>query len=149
MAECGKFNHLRITVKDMKKTEKFYGEVLGFKVIDRLSGLDCPDYAAGTGVENAVLDVLLMEGHGLVIEFIRFVSPGGEPVEYMPNNPGAAHICFETDDAEGMYKKIKDSGMTMLAPCAATISYGPHEGNTVWYFRDPNGYPVEFLTLKK
>ena len=149
MAVIGKVDHISITVKDMKETEAFYRDVLGFETTLKLEGLDCPDYSDVMGAEGVVLNAMIMTGHGIAIEFLEFVKAGGETLDIMPNKTGASHLCFETDNANDLFEKIKGTGAKFVSSRSVKISSGPHKDNTVWYFKDPNGYLIEFLEYKK
>ena len=149
MAIIGKVDHISITVKDMSETEAFYKDVLGFETVMKLKNLDCPDYSDVMGVEGVILNAMIMTGHGIAIEFLEFKKASGEKLDLMPNKIGASHLCFETDNANELFEKIKDTGAEFVSSRSVKISDGPHKDNTVWYFKDPNGYLIEFLEYKK
>ena len=79
------------------------------------------------------------------IELIQYVSPQGALVDSASCNPGAAHIAFQVDDIEKMYKDLSSKGIKFINP----PEWGPGPGGTgtwgVAYLKGPDGITVEIM----
>lgn len=111
-------------VKDAKVARDFYVNTLGFKVVMDFGGLNY-SFENGFAVWQIMDDNVIPQ------------TLGKENITN-PNLTSRFELCFETDDIEGVHKKLKESGAKFL-----------HELNTEIYgqrnirFYDPDGHLIE------
>ena len=121
------FDHCVIAVSDWKRSNAFYGAVLGAEVVAVGNG-----YAYRFG-ENQ----LNIHGPGV----------DGEPNARPPVAPGGADLCFVWDSEI-------DDAVAHLERHGVAIELGPVErfgargAGTSVYFRDPDGSLLELITYR-
>lgn len=113
MANTG-LRHISLKTRDIKKTERFYTEVLGLEVLFRHP-------------PNMIF--LCSPGGGDCLDFMR-TSSRVNPAS------GLDHFGFKVSRAglKRMEKRLKENGVRIEG----------RRGRNSIYFRDPNGYMVEF-----
>ena len=131
--------HVGITVLDLEKMIGFY-ESLGMQLKNRLL-LDekyCSDrYSLYRLPEGTYANICFIEAdNGVRLELFQFNAP--EP--FIPeqwNRAGQTHICFATDDLEGIYQKVMEQGCEIVVPICRGLT------QDYFFFRDPEGRLVE------
>jgi len=93
-----KIDHIGIIVKDIDEAIKAYSELYGFKLIDRIDGLD-----------GEFKSVTLACGE-IKIEFLQPIMKSGIYKFMEENGPGLHHIAFLTDDLGEEVNRIKEHG---------------------------------------
>jgi len=113
MANKG-LNHIALKVRDLKKTEDFYVDVLGLKVAFR---------------HPPSMIFLTTPGSG---DLLNFVKTSQRPKA----NQGLEHLGFKVTSAElkKLEAKFKKAG----------IKIDSWRGKTAFYITDPNGYQLEY-----
>jgi glyoxylase I family protein len=123
-----RIDHVEIVTDQPQRTERFYIEVLGFRVKarDRIerSGLGVP------------MDLAYLDLGGTVVELISYAGASVDPA------PQAAHlgyrmIALEVHDMQQAAEYLREKGVE--------IAWGPRVRDTYARaeIRDPNGYPIE------
>lgn len=138
--------HVSFTVMDLDRTIDFYVNKLGGKLFDRTKdeGEKLGRYVFGN-VENtyASLGIAMVRLGNINIEFIQYlVPPTNLKYHGDPSIVGSAHIAWEVDDIEGMYKKLKNEGVKFHSEVNDCI----RDNELVWkwvYFRDPDNICIE------
>lgn len=133
-------HHHGIVVSDLKEATEFYGGALGLEKADELS-LASEKFDRVIGVDGADVDIVLLEGNGILIELLEYSSPPGENVNEgtSPVDVGASHICFRVDDIGAIYDELSDSVEFINPPQELEI------GVSVSYIKDPDGNMIELL----
>jgi catechol-2,3-dioxygenase len=122
-------NHAVLYVRDARRTERFYDEVLGFRTI-----IDHPQGA-----------FVFMRAPGSVNHHdIAFFSIGDQATESEAGRRtvGLYHIAWEVptlDDLEVMRQRLSDAG--------ALVGASNHGANQRLYARDPDGLEFEVMWL--
>jgi catechol 2,3-dioxygenase-like lactoylglutathione lyase family enzyme len=138
--------HVSFTVMDLERTIDFYVNKLGGKLFDRNKdeGEKLGKYVFGT-VKNtyASLGIAMIKLGNINIEFIQYLDPP-TIIKYHgdPSVAGSAHIAWEVDDIEGMFKKLRNEGVKFHSEVNDCI----RDNELVWkwvYFRDPDNICVE------
>jgi tRNA (cmo5U34)-methyltransferase len=93
-----KVDHIGIIVKDIAEAEKTYSDLYGFKLIERIDGLD-----------GEFKSVTLACGE-IKIEFIQPMMKSGISKFITENGPGLHHVSFLTNDLEADISRIKAQG---------------------------------------
>lgn len=117
-----KFLHVRIRVKDLDKTIKFYTDIFGFTASDR--------HISPAGNQ---LCFLTLPGNETLIELAY--SPDYSDFE-APED--LIHFAFTVPDLEEFRKKWEPQG----------IEFWPNDGpvgGKFYFIDDPNGYEIEVM----
>ena len=113
MARKG-LSHIALKVRDLKKTEDFYVEVLGLKVAFR---------------HPPKMIFLTTPGSGDLLNFVKSHQRQGA-------NQGLEHLGFKVTGAE--LRKL-EAKFTKL-----NIKIDGRRGKTAFYITDPNGFQLEY-----
>jgi catechol 2,3-dioxygenase-like lactoylglutathione lyase family enzyme len=116
---------LTLSVASVKRSMKFYGETLGFKIVVDAA----PDFALVRvgGAGGGTIGLLALK-HAV----------GGKAKRVTPAMRAGVHVELSTNDLDGLYEKLKKRGVEFDEP--------PHD--EPWErsasARDPDGYALEF-----
>ncbi|MCR5303370.1 MAG: VOC family protein [Lachnospiraceae bacterium] len=122
-------DHITINVKDMKKSEDFYGRILGFRQLDTV---DMGDHE---------LHYFALEG-GLLLELIEYTDDFGEMHPNVKTRGIYRHLAFGCDDVDALYEKLVSEGVKILSE----PDYVPNLKFRNILVEDPNGVELEFVT---
>jgi len=141
----GKLNHVSVTVADLDRSLRFYEGLLGL----RLTGsgeVAYPhlDEIIGVGPTRILWAELDVPG-GTMLELFQYVEPTGSPLEQRPCDPGAVHICLETDELDELVERLRSAGVRTRSPAPVRIPFGDWEGFRAIYAVDPDGVTVELV----
>ena len=123
-----RIDHVEIVTDQLDRTEKFYTEVLGFRVKarDRIerSGLGVP------------IDLVYLDLGGTVVELIAYEGAAIDPA---PQNEhlGYRMIALEVDDMQKATNYLRTKGVEVVWGPRVRETYSRAE------IRDPNGYHIE------
>lgn len=142
--------HASWTVESMARTLPFYVDLLGLEIVHE-QVQDNAYTEQLVGVPGARLHVVLLKAagdtagpSGHLIELVEYLQPKGQKLDTTPNNVGAAHFAFITDDAMRMHRRLSDAGVPFVSPPVA-ITAGRNRGGYTCYMRDPDGFVIEML----
>lgn len=130
-------NHLGQCVTDLARSERFYTELLGFRVARRLT---VPDAAAGPflGIDGPVgLTAVYLECGPFTLELMQFDRHGNPPAAgRVFNEPGLTHLSFAVADLDASVARVPELGGSVVRafPYAAIV-------------RDPDGQLLELLPM--
>lgn len=103
MPKINKINHVAFVVDDMQKSLSFWRDALGLQMTELR---DNP-------AEQAQIAFLPVAGSE--IEFIRPTSEDSGLAKYLARHgPGMHHVCFETDDIQGMLAQLQARGVRLI-----------------------------------
>ena len=117
-------DHVAITVKNLQETVDFYAK-LGFK--------------PGARSESPTQITLFLEAGEARLEIFAPKSQTS-PRELGDNDQGMKHIAIKVGDIWETYKEAKTKGIVFQSEPRRTPL-----GNTVAFFRDPNGVLLQLL----
>jgi catechol 2,3-dioxygenase-like lactoylglutathione lyase family enzyme len=112
-------HHIGIFVSDIKRSEEFYS-LFGFKREKAMEAGGRKFYMLGNGSTR--------------IELFPARATGGD--EHEPGAPGFRHLCFESDDVNGDYERLRKNMEFTRAPFQ-------HENLIIAFCRDPDGIEIE------
>ncbi|CAH1450679.1 unnamed protein product [Lactuca virosa] len=115
-------NHVSFICKSVRRSVKFYSDVLGFVLIRRPSSFD---------FEGAWL---FNDGIG-----IHLLEVETTPTKTTAINPKDNHISFQCTDMDIIIKKLEGLGIKYVT---AVVKEGGVEVNQL-FFHDPDGYMIE------
>jgi catechol 2,3-dioxygenase-like lactoylglutathione lyase family enzyme len=133
-------HHIGIPVRSLERSLKWYGELFGFAP-------DFVEVAEGPGVSQIVqlddvrLRFAFLHLPNVMLEFLEYDRPVGSDFDRLNCDVGAIHVCLEVDDIDRVYGLLADWGVAFST--APTPQAGAIEGNTICYFRDPDGIQLE------
>ncbi|MBP2295624.1 VOC family protein [Azospirillum rugosum] len=141
------FDHVNISVRDLDRAIRFYGETFGLTLMLRqtLSG-DWFDAIRGT--EGAVADcaILVDAEHGLRIEMLCFPQPqpgpGGMDDADM-DKVGIGHFAITVDDIDAVRERAIRAGATPVGAVVEVPRSILPKGKRMCYLRDPDGILLE------
>ena len=123
-----KADHITINVTDMKRSEDFYGRILGLKQLDTV---DMGDHE---------LHYFEIPG-GPRIELISYTDDFGE---MHPDSRTAGlfrHLAFDCEDIDALFKTFKENGVTVIQEPAMVEKLKFRN----LMAKDPNGVELEFI----
>jgi lactoylglutathione lyase len=126
--EIKRIDHMTIVIKDLKKTQAFYGELLGLK---QLPSVNLGDH---------LLHYFAIPG-GQKLELTEYLYPVHDHKGELNDRGSYRHLAFEVTDIYGWEKKITEAGYPFHIPVAPS----PELGFTGGLLRDPNGVEIELL----
>ena len=137
------FRHTGIIVSDLEKSIDFYHGFLNFKILQRHR--DDSEYISEiTGLQGLVAEYakLSIPG-GIVLELLTYPSHPEVRVERKIHQPGEAHLAFEVNSIEDMYRKA----MVKNISCLSVPVLSSEKIAMVFFCLDPDGYRVEFVEM--
>ncbi len=141
------FYHTGFVVKDLGKSARFYAEVLGMQMGDRIErqGEFVEQVLAfpGAHIDRAFLD----KGEGHKLELVQYFSPASGPGGVERNDLGAAHLAFFVDDLDRFYTETSQKGLRYNNPPAAQYDGNGNVSMKACYAQDPDGNWLEFVEI--
>lgn len=139
-------HHACFTISNMERSIAFYRDILGMKVLwdsveagVKYKGEVCDRITGCPGTEQRI--VYLGIG-GSFLELVEY-TPTGKPLENnKASDTGSCHVCFKTDDINGLYEKLVASNIKVHCCPQKGVS------NLIMYFRDPDGIILEAIEGK-
>ncbi len=120
-----KFHHFALEVSDIRKSEEFYCDLLGFKKTGEHS---FPDRGRS---------IVFVELEGVCQE--RHADTDSEPYVAAPaKQVGYKHLCMLTDDVNGVCERLRAAGVKIT-----TEPFDTALGSRICFLEDPDGLPLE------
>jgi MIP family channel proteins len=150
-AEAGRVREvgaIGLTVSDMERSVAFYRDLLGFeKTSDaEVAG---PAYEQLTGLIGLRARVVCMRLGADRIELTEFLAPRGRaaPADSRSNDVWFQHIAIITNDIEQGYLWLRRHEVRQVSAGPQRLpDWNPKAGGIkAFYFRDPDGHPLEIL----
>ncbi|MEJ2738605.1 MAG: VOC family protein [Dehalococcoidia bacterium] len=144
-----------ISVTDLERSVDFYKKHLGFdKTI-----IDMHEYFSGSidvvckSSQTKVRSCLLANstGNGMV-ELSEFLKPRGRSIPFCTNwgDFGYLQLCLLGDNIRDIEKRFINEDMDLILPPQIMEEDDPENAGLAFlYTRDPDGIPVEVMTLPK
>ncbi len=135
-----KFRHVGIIVKDLKKSQKFYVNVLGLKKVVSLTekGTYLNKLINTNQLEAKVLK--LKTECGTIVEIIEFSKKNLQSRKNFMDVIGTMHMCFTVKNIEKLYKKIKKKGFR----CFSNPLESPYNPVSTFFCYDPDNNIVQY-----
>jgi catechol 2,3-dioxygenase-like lactoylglutathione lyase family enzyme len=130
-------NHAALLVKDVERSRRFYGQVLGMEEVPRPSNFNFPGAWFRQG--SAEIHLIGEEEPGRVAQ----VQPGGYRPEELASDHGT-HIAFEVANLEEARQHLQAHSVALVG--------GPRprgDGVMQIYVCDPDGYIIELFVWRK
>lgn len=139
-----------LTVSNLDRSIDFYSNVLAFEKVSQIE-VDGAAYERLEGVFGLRLRIARMRLGDEFIELTEFLVPKGRPapVDARSNDGWFQHVAIITNDMDAAYRRLREHNVQYA-------SSGPQRlpdwnkkasGIQAFYFRDPDGHPLEVLAF--
>ena len=139
---------LGLTVSDMDRSVAFYSGVLGFEPVADVE-VAGPAYEQLTGVFGMRARVVTMQLGAERIELTEYLTPRGRaaPGDSRSNDAWFQHVAIITSDIDQAYLWLRRHRVQHVSTGPQRLpDWNPNAGGIVaFYFRDPDGHPLEIL----
>ena len=143
-------HHVSFTVANLRVTEEFFAEVLGFR---RVGGgrYDFPYIASQVGYPDAVLDIALLtrngepfDSTGFMIELSSTCTLAASPRTRQPAARARRIFAFWWTICRPNTERMKALGVTFVSP-PNEVTYGVNKGAWAVYFKGPDDIRLELI----
>jgi catechol 2,3-dioxygenase-like lactoylglutathione lyase family enzyme len=137
-----------ITVSDMDRAVDFYSRVLTFEQVSdtEVAG---PEFEHLEGVFGLRMRVVRMKLGDEFIELTEFLAPRGQPIpaELRSNDRSFQHIAIIVSDMDKAYAWLRKNKVEHASSSPQRLPDWNKNaaGISAFYFKDPDGHPVEIL----
>lgn len=137
-----------MTVADMDRSIAFYSQVLGF---DTISDVEVwgEDYERLQGVFGLRTRVVRMRLGDETLELTEYLTPRGRPipVDSRSHDHWFQHIAIIVTDMDRAYAWLRQRRVEHASPAPQRLpDWNPNAGGIrAFYFKDPDGHPLEVL----
>jgi catechol 2,3-dioxygenase-like lactoylglutathione lyase family enzyme len=137
-----------LTVSDLDRSVEFYSSVLHFQKVSEAE-VDGESYEHLTGVFGLRTRTARMRLGEESIELTEFLAPRGRPtpVDARSNDRWFQHIAIIVSDMDRAYQWLRDHKVQHASPGPQLLpAWNKSAGGIrAFYFRDPDGHPLEVL----
>jgi catechol 2,3-dioxygenase-like lactoylglutathione lyase family enzyme len=137
-----------ITVSDMERAVDFYSRVLTF---EKMSDIEVAgdNYEHLNGVFGLRMRVVRMRLGDESIELTEYLAPQGRPipVDSRSNDGWFQHIAIIVSDMDRAYRLLRQNKVQHASSGPQRLPDWNKNAGGIWafYFKDPDGHPVEVL----
>ena len=134
-------HHVAISSPNMRKLADFYITHFGFKEVFSFDWETGYDYAKDIlEIEDSAAEAIILKLGNFHLELFQFSEPTpvAKPDNWRLCDHGQTHMCFEVDNCQLEYQRLKNAGMRFH--CEPKLD--SHGGYLV-YGRDPDNNVVE------
>jgi catechol 2,3-dioxygenase-like lactoylglutathione lyase family enzyme len=137
-----------LTVSDLDRSVEFYSSVLNFQKVSETE-VDGENYEHLTGVFGLRMRTARMRLGEEYIELTEFIAPRGRPapVDARSNDRWFQHIAIIVSDMDRAYQWLREHKVQHASPGPQLLPAWNQiaGGIRAFYFRDPDGHPLEVL----
>jgi len=147
-AQVTAVDSVSMTVSDMDRAVAFYSGVLTFeKVSDVEVAGDAYEHLQG--VFGVRMRVVRMRLGGEAIELVEFLAPKGRPIPVISrsNDRWFQHVAIIVSDMDQAYRRLRQHKVEHASSGPQRLpDWNPNAGGIrAFYFKDPDGHPLEVL----
>ena len=137
-----------MTVSDLDRSVGFYTKVLSFEKVSEIE-VDGESYEHLAGVFGLRMRIARMKLGDESIELIEFLAPRGRPapVDSRSNDHWFQHVAIIVSDMDRAYQRLRQNRVqhASTGPQLLPAWNKKAGGIRAFYFRDPDGHPLEIL----
>jgi catechol 2,3-dioxygenase-like lactoylglutathione lyase family enzyme len=137
-----------MTVANMDRSVAFYSGVLSFRKISDVE-LDGQLYEQMEGVFGLRIHVVRMKLGDESIELVEYLAPRGRPipVDSRSNDRWFQHVAIIVSDMDRAYKVLRQNQVEHASSAPQRLPDWNKNAGGIWafYFKDPDGHPLEIL----
>lgn len=139
-----------LTVSDLHRSVEFYSKVLTFEKVSEVE-LDGENYEHLEGVFGLHVSVARMRLGDEYIELTEFLAPKGRPApaDSRSNDVWFQHVAIITTDMDAAYQRLRQFHVQHASSGPQRLpDWNKNAGGIrAFYFRDPDGHPLEVLAF--
>lgn len=136
------------TVSDLDRSVAFFTQALGFRELGRAEVLG-PEVERLEGVFGARLLTARLRLGTETVELVEYLAPRGRPVpaDSRGNDRWFQHLAIVVRDMDRAYQVLREHRVEHLSSGPQTLpAWNPDAaGIRAFYFRDPDGHPLELI----
>lgn len=149
-AAVGAVESVGLTVSDLDRSAAFYTDVLGFeKVSERELSGEAFERLHGVFAAKARVARLRLGDESL--ELTEYLAPKGRPapIDSRSNDRWFQHVAIIVSDIDRAYAELRKNRVVHISPGPQRLpDWNPNAGGIrAFYFRDPDGHPLEILSF--
>ena len=137
-----------MTVSDLDRSVEFYSQVLSFEKLSEVE-VSGSEYDHLQGVFGLRMRVARMRLGDEFIELTEYLAPRGRraPADSRSNDLWFQHIAIIVSDMDRAYRRLRENRVEHISPEPQRLpDWNPNAGGIrAFYFRDPDGHPLEIL----
>lgn len=137
-----------LTVSDLDRSIAFYQDVLSFEKVSECEASG-DELERLTGVFGSRVRIARMRLGSETIELTEYLAPRGRPVpdDSRSNDKWFQHIAIITSDMDKSYAWLRRHKVEHASPGPQRLpDWNPNAGGIeAFYFKDPDGHPLEVL----
>jgi catechol 2,3-dioxygenase-like lactoylglutathione lyase family enzyme len=137
-----------LTVSDLDRSVEFYSTVLQFQKVSETE-VDGESYEHLTGVFGLRARIARLRLGAETIELTEFLAPRGKPapVDARSNDRWFQHAAIIVSDMDRAYQWLREHKVQHASPGPQLLpAWNRNAGGIrAFYFRDPDGHPLEVL----
>src|SRR5262245_659373 len=137
-----------MTVGSMERSIAFYSDVLGFEKISDVDVLGEP-YERLQAIFGLRMRIVRMRLGGEAIELQEYLTPRGRPipVDSRSHDRWFQHIAIIVSDMDRAYARLRQHHVEHASPAPQRLpDWNVNAGGIrAFYFKDPDGHPLEIL----
>ena len=137
-----------MTVSDMERSVAFYSRVLGFETVSNVE-VQGEAWERLQGVFGLRMRVVRMRLGDEAIELTEYLTPRGRPVpaDSRSNDRWFQHVAIIVSDMDRAYARLREARVEHASPAPQRLpDWNPSAGGIrAFYFKDPDGHPLEIL----
>ena len=137
-----------MTVSNMDRSIAFFTDVLTFEKTSDVE-LAGDEYERLQGVFGLRMRVVRMRLGGEQIELTQYLAPRGRPVpeDSRSNDRWFQHVAIIVTDMDAAYARLRQHHVKHASPEPQRLpDWNPNAGGIkAFYFKDPDGHPLEIL----
>jgi len=137
-----------ITVSDMERSINFYRDLLDFEIIEdkEVTG---ENYQHLFGIFGLRVRLVTMKLKNEKIVLKQFLTPSGRsiPIDSKSNDLWFQHIAIIVSDMKTAFERLQEHHVLQISSSPQTLpEWNPNvHGIQAFYFKDPDGHPLELL----
>src|SRR5215468_8101850 len=147
-AQVTAVDSIGVTVADMDRSLAFYRDVLGFQPVSDLE-VSGDEWERLQGVFGLRMRVVRLRLGDETLELIEYLAPAGRPVpvDTRSNDRWFQHVAIIVSDMDRAYRQLRDHRVAHASPAPQRLpDWNPTAGGIrAFYFKDPDGHPLEVL----
>jgi catechol 2,3-dioxygenase-like lactoylglutathione lyase family enzyme len=139
-----------LTVADAERSAAFYARVLGFeRILDvEVAG---EAYERLQGVFGLRLRVVRMRLGDERLDLMEYLTPRGRPIppDSRSHDRWFQHVAIVVSDMDRAYDRLREHRVEHASPAPQRLpDWNPSAGGIrAFYFKDPDGHPLEILSF--
>jgi len=139
---------IAMTVGNIERSIGFYSDVLGFEKVSDVEVLG-EAFERLQGIFGLRMRVVRLRLGGETVELQEYLTPRGRPipVDSRSHDRWFQHIAIIVSDIDRAYARLREHGVEHASPAPQRLpDWNVNAGGIrAFYFKDPDGHPLEIL----